>query len=157
MAMKNEVFIFIIGLLAAFNLQASSCSYAVGICEYYMCLESHENCGPNGYYLDFGLHYCNKYKSNESFYTTQGQDFLVNIRTCLQEELEREQIRTGQFPMCSEVKKIAVDTHKYCYEKYNFCELPTEDQINVKLSAASAIFDLDILKFAFWLEKSCNK
>ena len=143
-------------LFSALGASASQCSDLIGTCEYYQCLEEQEKCGEDSYYIEFGLHYCRKYQAKEYKYTSQGKEFLSNIRTCLQEELEREIIRAGELPKCSKIEKFAVATHKTCYKQYDFCSLPEDDRRHVKLAAKKEIFDVQMLKFAFWLEKYCD-
>lgn len=154
--MGLRLIVFIIGLLGVLSLHASECAMAVGTCEYYQCLEKQEGCGKDGYYIEFGAHYCRKYKAEEYKYTERGKEFLNNIRVCLQDELEREFQRASQFPKCSQIKKFAVETHKNCYRENSFCDLPDSDQRHVKLAAKKEILDFQMLKFAFWLEKSCH-
>lgn len=153
---KSKLFISILILLSGLGALASQCSDLIGSCEYYQCLENQENCGEDSYYIEFGLHYCRKYQAKEYKYTEQGKEFLTNIRTCLQEELEREIVRAGELPKCSKVEKFAVETHKTCYRKYDFCGLPDDDRRHVKLAAKKEIFDVKMLKFAIWLEKYCH-
>ncbi|MES2801478.1 MAG: hypothetical protein V4654_03215 [Bdellovibrionota bacterium] len=153
--MGRGFIVFLFGVMGVLSLHASECAKALGTCEYYQCLEKQENCGKDGYYIKFGVHYCRKYQAEQSEYTARGQEFLDNIRVCLQEELEREHQRAGELPKCSKVKKFAVETHKHCYSENNFCSLPKTDQYHVKLAAKKEIFDFQMLRFAFWLEKSC--
>lgn len=153
--MGRGLVIFMIGILGVLSLHASDCASLLGTCEYYQCLEKQENCGEDGYYIEFGAHYCRKYQAEESKYTEHGQDFLNNIRVCLQDELEREFQRASEFPKCDDIKKFAVETHKHCYREHHFCDLPNSDQRHVKLAAKKEIFDFQMLKFALWLEKSC--
>jgi len=153
--MGQGFIVFIIGIFGALSLQASQCTSLLGTCEYYQCLEKQEGCGKDGYYIEFGAHYCRKYQVEDYKYSERGKDFLNNIRVCLQDELEIEITRAGELPECSKVKKFAVATHKTCYRENHFCDLSDSDQRHVKFAAKSEIFDLQMLKFAFWLEKSC--
>lgn len=143
-------------MLGVAKLQASQCADLLGTCEYYQCLEKQEKCGKDGYYKEFGLHYCRKYQTEEYKYTERGKKFLTDVRLCLQEELEREFVRAGEFPKCSKIKKFAIDTHKRCYIENKFCEIPEADQRHVKLAAKKEIIDFQFLKFALWIEKTCD-
>lgn len=136
-------------------MHASDCASLLGTCEYYQCIEKQENCGKDSYYLEFGAHYCRKYQAQEHKYTERGKEFLHATRLCLQDELEREYIRAGELPKCSKIKKFASETHKYCYTENKFCNLSVSDQLHIKFAAKKEIFDFQLLKFAFWLEKSC--
>jgi hypothetical protein len=153
--MLRGFILFFIVFLGVGSLQAQNCSELIGTCEYYQCIENTEQCGSKGYYLEFGKHYCEKYKANQSKYTYQGEAFLDNIRNCLQDELERERERSGQLPSCGQIKKFAIETHKTCYRQYDFCGLSTSDSVRIKLTATKELFDPQMFKFAFWLEKSC--
>lgn len=152
--MGRGLVLFILGVLFS-TVSFADCSENVGTCAYYQCVEKQEKCGPNGYYSKFGFHYCKKYQATQDSYTARGQEFLNNIRQCLQEELERERIRANALPRCSKVKKFAVDTHKRCYQQHGFCNLPHADQLRVKLTAKKEIIDPQMFLFAIWLEKSC--
>lgn len=138
------------------RLPASDCAELLGTCEYYQCMEKKEKCGKDGYFVEFGLHYCGKYQKEEYKYTERGKQFLKNVRLCLQDELEREFVRAGKLPKCSKIKKFAIETHKRCYTENKFCELSEADQRHVKLAAKKEILDYQFLKFALWIEKSCD-
>lgn len=153
--MGQAFFVFIAGLFVVFAVQAADCSDLIGTCDYYQCVESQEECGSNGYYLKFGKHYCEKYQNDEANYSDKGQEFLFNIRICLQDELERERIRANHLPKCSKVQKFAVGTHKTCYQKYGFCDLPKHDRTRIKLTAKKELIHFQMLLFGFWLEKAC--
>jgi hypothetical protein len=133
----------------------ANCAESIGSCEYYQCIEKQENCGAKSYYTNFGLHYCKKYHAEQSNYTERGQEFLINIRTCLQVELERERIRTNELPRCSKVKKFAIRSHKLCYQQYEFCKLPKADRRRIEKAAKKEIIHPQMFLFALWLEKSC--
>ncbi|WP_409478079.1 hypothetical protein [Pseudobdellovibrio sp. HCB154] len=153
--MRRVLSIFLLGMFAVLSVRASDCGALLGTCDYYQCLEMREQCGSDGYYLKFGKHYCEKYQADEANYSEKGREFLANIRTCLQEELEREQIRANEFPRCSKVEKFAVGTHKYCYQQYGFCDLPRKDRRHIKLTAKKELIHFRMLLFGFWLEKAC--
>ena len=144
--------IFLVGSVA---MAADSCSSLIGSCDYYKCVESQEHCGKNGYYLKFGDHYCRQYQADQPNYTELGQIFLDHLRSCLQEQLEADRETQGALPQCSNVKTFAIQTHKYCYQKYNFCELSEGDQWRIKLTAKKEILDPQMFLFALYLEKMC--
>lgn len=152
----TKAFLFLVAtfLMGALTF-ASECSSMLGTCEYYQCLEHTEQCGSKGYYIKFGQHYCEKYQNKQSKYSDQGQEFITQIRLCLEEELEREQVKNNRLPHCEKVQKFAVGTHKYCYRKYDFCSLPQEDRTRIKLTAKKEVIHPQMLLFAFWLEKLC--
>ncbi|AZZ37720.1 hypothetical protein CIK05_13240 [Bdellovibrio sp. qaytius] len=160
--MRHVIFLFLFAFSTSLVVNAKdipsaqSCAEKIGTCEYYNCLEERESCGSNGYYLKFAAHYCRKYQEKQNKYTDRGQEFLTSIRTCLQDELERERIHSNELPSCSKIENFAIETHKYCYQKSNFCGLPLQDQIRVKLTAKKEIIHIDMIKFGLWLEKSCD-
>lgn len=153
--MGQAFFVFIVSVFAALTVQAADCSHLVNSCEYYQCLETQEQCGAKGYYLKFGKHYCEKYQANEAEYSEAGREFLVNIRSCLQDELEREITRANRLPKCDKVEKFAVGTHRYCYQKFGFCNLPSKDRTRVKLTAKKELIHFRMIIFGLWLEKAC--
>lgn len=153
--MVRGFIVFIISLFGVLSSHAVDCSGLLGTCQYYQCLEIQEKCGKDGYYLEFGAKYCRKYQADHNEYTERGREFLVHIRECLQDELDREIHRAGELPKCSKVKNFAVETHKSCYSQYRFCDLPDSDKLRIKLTAKYELLDFQLLKFAFWLEKSC--
>lgn len=154
-------FIFIPILFASLSVGAqafeavANCSEIIGTCKYYRCVEKQESCGPKGYYTKFGLHYCEKYKADEHEYTERGKEFLHGVRNCLQDELERERIRSNALPRCAKVKKFAIATHKFCYQQQGFCNLPVSDRLRVKFTAKKELVDFQMFLFAVWLEKQC--
>lgn len=142
-------------LISLFTLQTSAntfCSDKIGTCDYYSCLEEKNQCGNQGYYLNFGKYYCEKYSSQANYYSESGQTFLQNIRRCLQEKLEE----VNQLPSCIDIKNMAIRTHKQCYTENNYCALPAGDKFRVKLTAVLEIFDADFVKFAKFLQGHCN-
>lgn len=155
--MKSLLLLTLFFILNSAFVQAQdiSCANSIGDCSYYQCVEQQEKCGSKGYYHKFAYHYCVKYKNDTDEYSQLGQIFLNNIRQCLQEELEIEKAKRGKMPSCSNVKSFAVGTHEACYEKYRFCELSYMDKFRIKYTAKKEIFDFDMLKFAFHLEKMC--
>lgn len=153
--MIKKLSVFLCGIFAVIAVHASDCGALVGTCEYYQCLEQREQCGSKGYYLKFGQHYCEKYRNDEANYSEKGREFLSQIRACLQDELEREQIRNNDFPRCDKVEKFAVATHKYCYQKLGFCDLPRKDRRRIKFTAKKELIHFRMLMFGIWLEKSC--
>lgn len=131
----------------------TNCSQYIGTCDYYSCLESYNKCGDKGYYLNFGLHYCKKYVQSEAEYSDNGQTFLNNIRSCLQEKLEEQNI----LPDCSHIKEFAVNTHKQCYEENNYCKLSFFDKLRVQFIAKKEIFDKNFSQFAVYLNQLCSR
>ena len=137
------------------SVHASDCTSLIGTCEYYQCVEKTEQCGSKGYYLKFGKHYCEKYKNDQAKYSEKGQEFLIKIRSCLQQGLELEHTNTNKYPKCDDALKFAVGTHKSCYTKYGFCDLPSDDKARIKRTAKKELIHFQMLLFGFWLEKAC--
>lgn len=154
--MISVIALFILSVLNPFKAYATVCSNQLGTCDYYQCLEKQEKCGKKGYYVDFAEKYCLKYQKEQSEYTKSGQEFLNHIRLCLQQKLETTVVQNEKRPGCKEIKKIAIATHKECYNQYKFCELPESDQRKIKFTAKKEVLDFQVLKFAIWLEKACH-
>ncbi|MEQ1724209.1 MAG: hypothetical protein ABL930_13645 [Pseudobdellovibrio sp.] len=141
----------LIFVFSVFTKASTECVQHIGSCEYYSCLEQSQNCGEEGYYQHFGLHYCKKYQAKADRYKDEGKIFLQNIRFCLQEKLEQLEA----LPMCGSIKNVAIKTHEDCYRENNFCDLGLADQFRIKWMAKREFFDKDFGQFAQFLNELC--
>ncbi len=59
-------------------------------CVAYQCYESQMNCGPDGYLINYGYKYCNRFESDRYrlLFTTEGKDWIICVRECLIRFLE---------------------------------------------------------------------
>jgi len=101
-----------------------SCSFSAGTndfcpvvpqsCEFYECVESDIPCGPDGYAIGYGYHYCTVYLENLSNFSPQGQQWVLDVLLCLQNTLA-PMVSSTPTPDCSAVKTFAYNSHPGCY------------------------------------------
>lgn len=100
-------------------------------CTFYAdCLESIYDCGPEGYPLGYGQHFCQKFKSEKSRFTTNGQKWLSNTMLCLQRAMIPEvtsPITTTGVRTCEQLKDAALSKHAKCYVECGLCQLSPMD------------------------------
>ncbi len=99
-------------------------------CDYYRCKEEsqpqEEQCGDSGYYLGYGLKYCQRFQqSTRSHLSAAGDRWLDSVMNCLMRSNE-EEVTPDQ--SCQELKTIAFDSHPGCYVQTGFCELSWNDK-----------------------------
>ncbi|EZF33397.1 hypothetical protein H109_03906 [Trichophyton interdigitale MR816] len=100
----------------------NSCSF------YTACLEKRIPCGPDGYALAYGDHYCNRFSAASPQLSASGQEWVTKTMLCLQQKLvpaalgEDEQVST-----CPAVREFAFSTHPECYIEGGVCLLPPTD------------------------------
>jgi Stanniocalcin family len=96
-------------------------------CTFYpSCLESRLHCGPSGYPLGYGLHYCELFTNARSQMSPEGQAWVTDTMLCLQRALVP--YGTGrESTTCSDVKEYAFGTHPSCYIESGVCTLPPSD------------------------------
>ena len=99
-------------------------------CVFYdKCLEEKNECGLQGYPIDYGLKYCNEFNSMEL--SKEGKKWIEQTMLCLQNELvPYAQTKTS----CGTIKNEAFNSHVTCYVNSGFCKLPLKDKaiISVK-------------------------
>nr|KMM69851.1 hypothetical protein CPAG_06164 [Coccidioides posadasii RMSCC 3488] len=108
----------------------NSCSEPVrNTCTFYeTCLEERVRCGPTGYPVACGQHYCQKFATVRGKFSDRGQVWLTDTMYCLQKKLVP--YATGQKnESCSELKKYAYATHSICYVECGVCALPPSDWV----------------------------
>lgn len=137
--------------------QPNSCAF------YPDCLEAHEQCGPTGYPLGYGLYYCEKFTGAAPQMSSKGQEWVTNTMLCLQNKLVP--YGTGREHLsCDDLKSFAFGTHPACYVGSGVCSLPPGDwAVIVKTVSLKELFNsIDALKatlktasgcaaFYFWL------
>ena len=100
-----------------------SCSF------YNKCLDAQFQCGPEGYPLGFGLHYCEIFLQMQSLecVSQAGNNWMQFVRQCLQDKLA-PLLNAQPQPTCEEVEKFAFESHPDCYvtedSRLNICNLP---------------------------------
>lgn len=144
-------FIFLAAALLSNAALAGPCANTIGQCGYYVCKEAENRCGDDGYFINFGLKYCERYQEVEPSFTTQGQRFLDNVRTCLQVKLENP----GRKYSCGSVESYAVNTHFDCYMQAGYCRLPASDRLSVAAVGSDLIFNWRIVLLYDRLKLAC--
>lgn len=142
-------------LLSAWFAEAHSkifddCSKFIGTCDYYLCKESNSACGAEGYYLEFGYRYCQKFETRKSEYSAGGQTWLSEVKACLQQEIENSHAGS-----CREARSVALSSHVTCYERTNYCELSFWDKYRVYSTVNEELEYRDFAKIAFRIAGSC--
>ncbi|KAF7366277.1 hypothetical protein MSAN_00883900 [Mycena sanguinolenta] len=115
-------------IIAAQN--SSECAAPVrNDCTFYTdCLEARYDCGPDGYPLAFGFHFCNKFADSKSELSSAGQVWMSNTMLCLQRALVPEATGApGAAATCADLKTKAFATHADCYVQSGLCSLPITD------------------------------
>ncbi|KDQ06911.1 hypothetical protein BOTBODRAFT_167643 [Botryobasidium botryosum FD-172 SS1] len=96
-------------------------------CSFYAtCLESRYQCGPNGYPIGYGQHFCQKFSDERDLLDAQGQEWMVNTMHCLQKVLVGNAI-DAQATTCTALSHQAFGSHAECYLKNGVCTLGPHD------------------------------
>jgi hypothetical protein len=144
----------ILAIFSAFLIQPAHAYQAaenLGTCSYYDALSSELSCSnETGYLMQFGARYCHQFDENFSRFSLNGQRVLTEIRTCLQEELEKTPELT-----CGNVKAVAAESHVYCYRQARFCQMSFLDQFTLMQIVAPAILDPDLRAAVKRIEREC--
>eukprot|EP01122_Echinamoeba_exundans_P003644 TRINITY_DN13720_c0_g1_i1.p1 TRINITY_DN13720_c0_g1~~TRINITY_DN13720_c0_g1_i1.p1 ORF type:complete len:484 (-),score=27.32 TRINITY_DN13720_c0_g1_i1:35-1486(-) len=85
-------------------------------CNFYSaCVESVFHCGPTGYPLAYGAHFCNKFLGPEaSNFSPAGAQWRDKVLICLQQALV-PLLSQSPAPSCDELKTAAYESHPACY------------------------------------------
>lgn len=146
---------FLLFFLASTVASASTvCESSKNSCEYYLCREKANPCGPKGYFIGFGYRYC--YASREKFadkMTENGKVWLVNVAQCLRDKTELAPIETA----CDRIKSTVVNSHSDCYLKTGFCDLPKSDRLKVIELVSREVTDPEVLKQGLDILSHCSK
>lgn len=92
-----------------------------------LCLEKAHPCGPEGYALAYGKYYCGQFQQYFTSFSSQGQQWVTAVTSCLQEALIP--IVDNDDDECDEIREYAFSTHAGCYtnpEHSICCILPTD-------------------------------
>ena len=140
------IFVFLSASLA----MAQDCEQYLGSCDFYQCMNSNLGCRPNNYLVKFGFNRCNKFSETQSTYSTIGQDFMNQVRECLQVELLQNKKLN-----CTNVRKNALDSHVICYQKAGYCELPYRDRVKIGMTVLSDLLQADFIIVANKINFNC--
>ncbi|KAG5634686.1 hypothetical protein H0H81_001098 [Sphagnurus paluster] len=101
-------------------------------CAFYSeCVEAKYNCGPQGYPLGYGGHFCEKFGANRQKLSAKGQAWMVDTMQCLQRELIPEATGTAASATCASIQKKAFLSHARCYVDSGLCKLPPTDWVSI--------------------------
>ncbi|MFN3696383.1 MAG: hypothetical protein ACK4VO_02985 [Pseudobdellovibrio sp.] len=134
------------------------CSSFIGTCDFYLCQESKNSCGLNGYNLSYGYKYCSlsKFDLLNEMQTTAGRRWVENTFVCLQSESFYDFPISQKFS-CEDVKNRSFNVHPNCYKEAGFCSLDSYDKLKILNTIKSEIFSFETFKQGFDLLKSCLK
>lgn len=98
-------------------------------CAFYAnCLESRYQCGPDGYPIGYGQHYCQKFSNNRDLFDARGQQWVIDLIHCLQLALVGDAIdATPPALDCQALREQASASHARCYTSTGFCTLSVQD------------------------------
>ncbi len=121
-----RIFGVLLGLMGSMGMISSlswasppqSCEEWVGNCDSYLCRESVQNCGKEGYFIRFVLRYCSRISSELVANVTRSEKaWIAAAPACLQRSMEG-------FPLywsCSRTEDAAIISHAACYVQTGFC------------------------------------
>ena len=100
-------------------------------CNWYReCLERRYQCeGTNhGYAIEYGEKFCNLYSMKYNDFTTDGKNWVNEVRKCLQVALVPS-LDSRVMKTCEEIRRVAFKSHPSCYVTPDsgvpgICELP---------------------------------
>lgn len=105
-------------------------------CEYYKELSEHLGCDEENYLTKFAYHYCTKFNHTSAKYSKEGQDVLLNIRTCLIQSMEQAALNENDHGSltCPATEGIGLTNHVDCYVKSGFCEIKSSERVKIGLT-----------------------
>ncbi|CAF1574772.1 unnamed protein product [Didymodactylos carnosus] len=111
-------------------------------CSWYgNCLEQKKSCGKNGYAVNYGLRYCQKFAQNLAEFSFAGKNWVSKTMNCLQQSLvEAYQDDTVT---CDDITNAAFDSHAKCYVNSGICSLVLQSAENVfrDMKALGSVYD----------------
>jgi hypothetical protein len=92
-------------------------------CDFYTtCLEPAYQCGPDGYPIGYGDHFCRAFSDNRGDLSAEGQTWMINTMHCLQTSLIPDVGAAGT-ETCDQLRTHAFATHAGCYVDNGLCDL----------------------------------
>ncbi|KAJ3303391.1 hypothetical protein HDV03_003960 [Kappamyces sp. JEL0829] len=151
-------------VVSAASLPSDSCQPVANTCSYYsQCVEPVFNCGPKGYPLGYGGHFCQAFKDDYPNFTPAGQKWLYSVMNCLQGKLVpvvSSQLSGASTLTCSQLQTFAYGTHPECYtlETDSICQdVPPQDMVRLLVIIKSVLFDPATIKQALKVIETCPK
>ncbi|KAF8556703.1 hypothetical protein OG21DRAFT_1482907 [Imleria badia] len=101
----------------------------MGQCAFYAnCIESRYQCGPTGYPIADGQHFCQKFSDNRTMLDARGQQWMIDTMHCLQLAVVPDAMDvTPPAVDCQALKDQAFASHPGCYINNGFCTLSVQD------------------------------
>lgn len=150
--MKRSLLALTLFCASLSSFAASHCQPRQDSCEMYKCEEGLRGCGDKGYLLSFGHKYCQLFlDSDTSKYGPLGQLWLVNVRYCLQEELEE----MPRDLSCRELQQNGFESHVPCYVQTGFCSLPLQDKVNIFIDIRRSLLKPQVILSGLEVMKEC--
>ena len=149
---KLLLIIFIIFNLS-FTAFAVDCSNLGDSCSYYKCEEINRRCGDKGYLIRFGLKYCEKIKSKENRFSTDGKIWMNETRRCLISKV----MEIDSMISCRNLKKEAFKSHGPCYVNNGYCTLSKSDKKVILSLIKGQIFNFKTWLAGIRVLSSCSK
>lgn len=115
---------------------------------------------PVNYAINYGEKFCKLYDETYDKFSNEGQQWVDNVRKCLQNSLA-PYIRPWSDSNCDEIEKIAFDSHTPCYVKpgsaKGYCSLSKIDQFKVFVTIKKAFLSefSESINGAFGVMKYC--
>lgn len=129
------------------------CPSSYSSCDYYVCAEEHQPCGPKGYWTGWGHRICEKFLNKEAKFSLEAQQWMRENRNCLQARAEE----IAEHAQCSTIRKAAMQSHVACYVDTGFCHLNLADKAAILWNLRDAMLAPEAWVEAFNLNKACNE
>ncbi|HRO67040.1 MAG TPA: hypothetical protein PL182_05710 [Pseudobdellovibrionaceae bacterium] len=135
-----------------FSFAETECRPSAGSCELYLCKEREMSCGEKGYWLNYGLSFCEKFLRNEHSFSPACRSWLPKVRLCLQNQVQE----LNDVGSCNELRRRALHGHIDCYLHTGFCELSGRDQFQVLWELRSALGEVQTWQESYLLAQACS-
>lgn len=151
-----EVMVYFIEKIILNNQPSKDCSAFVGTCDFYLCQESRNPCGIDGYNLSYGYKYCSlsKFKLLHRMSSDRGRNWVGDTFMCLQGQSFKD-FKVGEQYSCDTIKEKSFDSHPDCYADAGFCTLGNYDRLQIFNTIKSEILSVQTIKQGFDLFKNC--
>lgn len=128
-------------------VRGQSCDAFIGNCDFYLCQESKNPCGLEGYNLSFGYKYCSrsKFELINKMKTSVGKAWVPKVFQCLQERSLEDSLQINaqaksRTESCKAIQKKAYASHPDCYVEAGYCELKLIEKSSIIETIFPSIF-----------------
>lgn len=132
---------------------ANRCTPSATSCEFYSCKETNRPCGPKGYWEKFAVPYCNVFLKKQDSFNRPTRVFLQKVRLCLQASIEHYTHSAS----CTDIKKLAFNSHVNCYVDSGFCHLSKVDQLSIAKEVRASFLEADTWREAAAVNRACEQ